>query len=292
MIGSSTVIQRLQLLSRPIWTKPKQPASATIIYFYFNFRNTEQQHTAGMLYSLLYQLTNSLTHVPEEISGMWEKCKGKRTRPSPDELLLFLVYIVQHYVTKVFVIPDALDECSECNILLPVLIHLMENESVSLFLTGRSERDIQQALGPLPIYSATIESSAVAADVELFVKKQIQILGAKGIPKAIRHALNCLPKTLDESYNRILLSIQSDEEREILRRTLQFVVFAARPMKLKEVVEAVGIEDDNTKLDPDDRFNNPEHLIKNLRSLLITIGGYLRLFCYSIQEYLQSLRIA
>ncbi|KAF8855861.1 hypothetical protein BDZ45DRAFT_487185 [Acephala macrosclerotiorum] len=121
---------------------------------------------------------------------------------------------------------------------------------------------------------------------------RLDILKNLGRPKAIRHALTCLPKTLDKNYNRILLSIQSDEEREILRRTLQFVIFAARPMKLKEVVEAVVIEDGNAELDPDDRFNNPEHLIKNLRSLLIITGGYLGLSHYSIQEYLQSPRIA
>lgn len=149
-----------------------------IIYFDFDFRNNEQQHTADMLCSLLHQLANSLMHVPEEICGLWEKYKGKRTRPSPNELLLVLVYIVQHYFTKVFVVLDALDECSECDILLPVLIDLMESESVSLFLTSRSEHDIQQGLGPLPIYSALIESRAVAADVELFVKKQIQNLQA------------------------------------------------------------------------------------------------------------------
>ncbi len=176
--GSSTVIQQLQLLLQPILTKPEQSASRTIIYFYFDFRNTEQQHTAGMLSSLLYQLANSLTHVPEEICALWEKYKGKRTRPSPDELLLLLVYIVQHYFTKVFIVLDALDECSERNVLLPILIDLMESKSVSLFLTSRSEHDIQQALNALPIFSTAIESATVAVDVELFVKKQIQNLEA------------------------------------------------------------------------------------------------------------------
>lgn len=121
---------------------------------------------------------------------------------------------------------------------------------------------------------------------------QLDILKTLGRPKAIRAALQCLPPTLDESYNRILMNIQSEEEKEFLRRALQFIIFAARPMTLKEVAEAVVIEDGNTHLDLDDRFNNPAHLIKSMGSLLITTGGYLGLSHYSIQEYLQSPRIS
>lgn len=129
-----------------------------------------------MLSSLLYQLANSLTNVPEEICALWENYKGKRTRPSPDKLFLLLVYIVQQYFTKVFVVLNTLDKCSERSVLLPILIDLIESKSVSLFLTSRSEHDIQQALNSLPIFSTAIESATVAADVELFVKKQIQNL--------------------------------------------------------------------------------------------------------------------
>lgn len=56
-------------------------------------------------------------------------------------------------------------------------------------------------------------------------------------------------------------------------------------MMLKEVAEAVVIEDNNTALNPDDRFHNPEHLIKSMRSILITTGGYLGLSHYSVQIF-------
>ena len=84
------------------------------------------------------------------------------------------------------------------------------------------------------------------------------------------------------------MGIQSEDEKELIRRTLQFIVFAVRPMTMKEIAEAVVIEDGSTALDPDDRFHTPEHLVKNVRSLLTITGGYLGLSHYSIQEYLQS----
>ncbi len=77
-LGSSTVIQQLQLRSRPIVIKPELSGSSAIVYFYFDFRNAEKQHTGGMLCSLLCQLANELAAVPEEICGLWEKYKGKK----------------------------------------------------------------------------------------------------------------------------------------------------------------------------------------------------------------------
>lgn len=88
------------------------------------------------------------------------------------------------------------------------------------------------------------------------------------------------------------MGIQSEEEREHIRRTLQFIIFAARPMTIKEIAEAVVIEDNSTSIDPDDRFYIPEHLVKNVRSLLTITGGYLGLSHYTVQEYLQSPRIS
>jgi len=127
-----------------------------------------------MLCSLIRQLANSLIAVPEEICGLWEKYKGKKARPSPEELLGVLTFVVREYFEKVYVVLDALDECSERQILLPVLHQLMDRKCVSLFLTSRSEHDIQKSFAGISIYSAAIENHDVAVDVELFVNRQIK----------------------------------------------------------------------------------------------------------------------
>ncbi|OBT73411.1 hypothetical protein VF21_08109 [Pseudogymnoascus sp. 05NY08] len=310
----STVIEQLQSQSQPIANKPEQPSISTVVYFYFDFRNSEQQHTEGMLCSLLGQLAKKLTEIPEEMCALWKIYKEKKGRPSPEELLGILTLVIQKYFHKVYVVLDALDECSERQILLPILHQLIDSKCASIFLTSRSEHDFQKSLSEVSIYSAAIESADVALDVELFVKRQIksieslrdlnvdlqneivqQLLDALrplGRPKAIRNALKSLPQTLDESYDRILLAIQSEEEKELIRRTLQFIIFAIRPMTMEEIAEAVFVEDSSGALDPDDRFHTPEHLVKNVRSLLTTTGGHLGLSHYSVQEYLQSSRIS
>ncbi|OBT57875.1 hypothetical protein VE04_02094 [Pseudogymnoascus sp. 24MN13] len=331
----STVIQELQSRSQPVANSPEQPEISTIVYFYFDFRNSEQQHTEGMLCSLLGQLANKLSGVPEEICALCDIYKDKTSRPSSEELVAILTLVIQKYFDKVYVALDALDECSERQVLLPILHQLMDSKCASIFLTSRREHDIQKSLSKVSIYSAAIESTDVALDVELFVNRQIKAIeslrdlnvdlqneiiqelvgGAKGMqvwpsapfrwvvcqldalkplgrPKAIRNALKSLPKTIDGSYDRILLAIQSEEEKELIRRTLQFIIFAIRPMTIQEIADAVVVEDGSTALDPDDRFHTPEHLVKNVRSLLTTTGGYLGLSHYSVQEYLLSPRIS
>jgi hypothetical protein len=125
-----------------------------------------------MLCSLLYQLANQLSAVPEEICQLWEKYKGKKSHPSPEELLKLLTSVVKLYFTKVYIILDALDECSEREILISILIELMDRKCVSLCLTSFSEHDIQTSFSNLSIHKKVIESAEVSVDVELFVNRQ------------------------------------------------------------------------------------------------------------------------
>lgn len=129
-----------------------------------------------MLSSLLHQLSDQLAVVPEEICGLWEKYKGKKSRPPPDELLNILNLVVREYFNKVYVVLDALDECSERQILLPILRQLMKDKCVSLFLTSRIEHDIQKSFSEYQIYSTSIESGVVATDVELFLNEHIKTI--------------------------------------------------------------------------------------------------------------------
>jgi hypothetical protein len=56
----------------------------------------------------------------------------------------------------------------------------------------------------------------------------------------LRKALNSLPKTLNETYNRILLNIEEGYKEEAFR-VLQWLVFSARPVTVEEVVEVLPL---------------------------------------------------
>lgn len=101
-----------------------------------------------------------------------------------------------------------------------------------------------------------------------------------------------MPDTLDETYERILVSVRSDEERTLLRRVLCLIIYGARPMTLAEVAEAAVIEEGSPCLDVEDRFTRPADLFVGCRNFIISTGGYLGLSHYSVQEYLKSDRIS
>ena len=86
-----------------------------------------------------------------------------------------LVQIVRRYFDKVYVVLDALDECTERHILLPTLRDLMSRKTVSLFLTSRNHQDIVAELSNVDIIALSIESCEVAMDVDLFVTQRLEV---------------------------------------------------------------------------------------------------------------------
>jgi ankyrin repeat protein len=118
----------------------------------------------------------------------------------------------------------------------------------------------------------------------------------------LRKSLATLPRTLDQTYDRILSTI-SEEYSEYAMRILQWLTFSARPLTVAEVAEVVAIDvARDPAFDRDEALEDPLEAL-NICSSLVTITtnkdqGTLRptqqiiaLAHYSVQEYLVSDRI-
>jgi len=117
----------------------------------------------------------------------------------------------------------------------------------------------------------------------------------------LRKSLATLPKTLDQTYDRILTAI-SEEDRVYTIRILQWLTFSARPLSLEEVAEVAAID-----VAREPAFDHDEVLVDPLEALkicssLVTIVVKESIFFepgtrivtlahYSVQEYLISERI-
>ena len=87
-------------------------------------------------------------------------------------------------------------------------------------------------------------------------------------PAALRKALASLPKTLDETYERILCNIDQDHAEDALK-VLQWLAFSARPLELQEVAEATAVTlKPSPKFDPEDRLRHPQDLLAICSSLI------------------------
>ena len=59
----------------------------------------------------------------------------------------------------------------------------------------------------------------------------------------VRKALNDLPSSLNETYERILFRINEDEQGcEVARRALDWLVVALVPLELSQIMEGVSID--------------------------------------------------
>jgi hypothetical protein len=131
---------------------------------------------------------------------------------------------------------------------------------------------------------------------------------------ALEKAHKTLPKTLYETYDRILSNIHEDDRPDALR-LLQWLAFALPPISLVEAVEVLATDldaDDGPLFDESCRLRNPQDILM-ICSSLVTISvpdvdvrdivwevkidqerarfaksGVLRLAHFSVQEYLIS----
>lgn len=121
-------------------------------------------------------------------------------------------------------------------------------------------------------------------------------------PSAIEAALKDLPRTLDETYQRILQKIEPDDFEDA-RAILKWVAFAERPLTLEEVAEAAVVRDNHVLLEHEDKLLDLTDVLHICRGLL-SISTESIIICktlhsrqvvrfahFSVKEYLISKRI-
>ena len=80
-----------------------------------------------------------------------------------------------------------------------------------------------------------------------------------------------MPRTLEETYERILLNINEEYCSDAIK-VLQWLAFSARPVTLVEVAEALAVDFTDTipRFDPDQRMPDPQDILFICSSLVST----------------------
>jgi hypothetical protein len=116
--------------------------------------------------------------------------------------------------------------------------------------------------------------------------------------RQLNTALRTLPKTLDETYERILNSIEGGNAAYALEM-LRWLAFAEQPPSLEQVAAVIAIDAaDAMTFNEEEVFGDPEDALTVCGSLLTIIYGYaegprrrLSLSHFSVKECLTSTRI-
>jgi Cdc6-like AAA superfamily ATPase len=130
-----------------LYTKFHKDPYIGIAYLYCNFRRQHEQKPEDLIASLLKQLLQGLSSVPESVISLYNQHKDKRTRPSLDEISRTLDSVIATY-SKVYIVIDALDECQLSggyrSIFLSNIFDLQAKTGAKLFTTSRPILDIEK----------------------------------------------------------------------------------------------------------------------------------------------------
>ncbi|KAI9435330.1 hypothetical protein H4582DRAFT_2100470 [Lactarius indigo] len=215
----------------------------------------------------------------------------------------------------------------------------LQLSNLHICITSRPEVDIRAALEPLALHAVSIhEESGQKKDIEDYIRSvvyadsdtamrrwrdkdkelvietlmdradgmfrwvfcQLEVL-QHCLPQSIRRTLNELPKSLDETYERVLKEIGM-ANRDHARRLLQCLTAAARPLRVEELAEILALDFDEAKgatpkLKEDWRWEDRQRaVLATCSSMIIEVddGGsrVIQFTHFSVKEFLTSDRLA
>ncbi|EXK76369.1 hypothetical protein FOQG_18887 [Fusarium oxysporum f. sp. raphani 54005] len=280
----------------------------TTLAFFFDFNDARKQKLEDLLRSLAVQLYHTGNETARRLDSLFTSHDDGRRQPDTTALSAYIDTMIR-ITGKVFVIIDALDECTTREELLH-WIRGLASSNAQILVTGRPEAEFQ---GEIPRSfdernCVLLDKKAVNADIRSYVNVTLEqkpdfvdkklsqgILdeirdkigdGADGMfrwaacqleslarclsPKAIKAALGSLPRDLNETYYRMLHNIPSDYKSGAIR-LLQFLVYAKRPLSLSEAIEvlATQIDQEPRGFDVDGRLCQKADVLRYCPSLVI-----------------------
>jgi hypothetical protein len=322
MTPSSSVIDYI------IGHSQDQTGAVALAYHYCDFANSSTLDPSKIMGSLVRQLAQQMDAISSEIQNMYNKFSGQP--PQLHKLFEVLDCIAKQTFEMTYLVIDGLDECLNRQLVLDGIRQLCKasdhTKSLKVLLSSRPEYDIRQALSTTPAFS--IEPRHIELDMETLVRAelaemqnlramplsvqeslisdlmkradgmfrwlqcQLNTLQKIRTPQVLKHALQALPAGLDETYDRILISIKEGDHDYVLRM-LHWLVGSERPLCYKELAEAIALNPDKDRLDDEERFMVPEDIFELCGSLIrIEENQTIVLAHFSVKEYLLSNRLA
>jgi hypothetical protein len=159
-------------------------------YFYFDFNDTQKQDPELMLRSLLCQLLQRSVVIPKGVDALFSSCENGQRKPSSHALLQVTKEAAQEF-TQVYVILDALDECTQRSELMDMLetVAGWQLDNLHLLMTSRKERDIERSLEEYIREEDTVclQRDVVDKDIQRYIQQRLRV--DKGLAKWNRDAV-------------------------------------------------------------------------------------------------------
>ncbi|KIJ38233.1 hypothetical protein M422DRAFT_259141 [Sphaerobolus stellatus SS14] len=318
----------------------------TGLAYFFSYTDKAKQNAFNMLSCVAAQLCQRITKIPPRVVTPYDN--NKLARPPLSAVLEIITHLAWCFHQTYIVLDALDEiEAEERASLLKALCEIIANTrrcNINVLMTSRRETYLVDGFHSLSLDEISLTSSKVDEDIARYVTEiveeepklsrwsvelktemvqtlrekangmfrwvECQIESLKNCRRAydVKKMLGSLPKTLDDTYKRILLAVKEDD-RVYVARLLAWVVFTPRSLRLEVLAEAIVFEPDISELDPDRRFIDPKDILGFCGNIFNcfhqdckrwscdcpddhSLGGlHLTLSHYSVQEYLLSERM-
>ncbi|KAJ5552018.1 hypothetical protein N7535_000035 [Penicillium sp. DV-2018c] len=298
-----------------------------IAYVYCNFNRHDEQGAPDLLLSLLKQLAQRKSSVPDAVKDLHKRYKTTSTRPQIGDISKALHSVASTY-SHVFIVVDALDECESTSRakFLTEIMKIRDEAGLNILATSRpteiynvfrdgncleiraNDEDVRQYLEGNMFRLPGFVTRNIALQEEiittisnyvqgmfLLAQLHFESLVGRRSAKSVRTALRELSQgskehAYDDAYTKAMERIQKQftEQTELAIQTLSWLTCARRPLNSLELQHALAIERGEPALD-EENIPEAEDIIAACAGL-VTIdneSGVIRLVHYTAREYLE-----
>ncbi|RMY25079.1 hypothetical protein D0867_00954 [Hortaea werneckii] len=248
--------------------------------FYFTFSDKQKQSYEDLLRSLVGQLAWKPNGIALLQRAYEESSRGRPGKDEMEKILLLSLQAYDQVFLALDALDESPEENDIRQTMLERLEKLVQNAcNVKLLATSREVRDIQESMEMLRTERINVADSKVDKDIRKYVVSELskdrrlsrlsdkttsliedtlsaradgmfrwaycQIQELKRLksakPKYIEDVLRTLPKTLDETYERILCAIEERYRPEALT-LLRWITYSKYPLTLGQLAEAAIID--------------------------------------------------
>ncbi|KAK9578676.1 hypothetical protein V6Z93_009622 [Aspergillus fumigatus] len=310
------------------WEKEKHGQNDDIAFSFIfcNFQQQENQKLDTILASILGQLIRGLCHIPEQIQTFYKTYQRNEMQPQLGDILQMLDVTLRLY-SHVYIIIDALDECSDFDgmrtHLISHVLDLQRHLNISFMATARFLPDIISKIQNFP----SVEIRASDADVKRYVESNLPTMvrrrsdihdfvsseilkiadGMFSIARVYLDSLKgkcsitAIKKALDkcktgwevyeQAYEKEMKQIwqQIGDRAELAKRALAWLTFARRALTLTELQHALALVVGESSFD-EENLPDVEEMICSCSGLIIynEKDHIVSLAHYTMQEYLEK----
>ncbi|KAJ6562795.1 hypothetical protein DFH09DRAFT_1315865 [Mycena vulgaris] len=251
------------------------------VFFYFDMNNPGQQTVTQLLCSLVTQLSIRSAPPDSKLDALWmSHASGQKLLTDVELISDALLPLLKDFDQKsVYIVLDALDECSERHGLLHLITTMLNANlpNVRILVTSRPE---VQAGHPKLVERAVSVSleGCVDGDIELYLTEVLskepgwiyekrdeikrgllqrsngmfrlvalqldELRNCDGRRSQVEKALKNMPTSLHTIYDRILQNIKNPDMVSSVCRTMNWLMFSKRPMTLDEIIDSLAFDFD------------------------------------------------